>query len=189
MAIIPFRIFVVQLKIVRPCSDRWNRRSIKDTKGLFSVGHGRKFRGGFEHFRVAGRESSFDGSRSIAASVSHEYIHKRRRRPTARVRDKDVNWWLGKRFPPLKIVLLAQDRRTPRHPPVQISFLSLPSTLMSSVTGRKRNSCWTRARVCVRAYVDAGARAAETGEPGAAMSPRFYAKRESAALTYNVYTR
>ena len=66
------------------------RRSIKDTKGVARI------LGMVENlakdFRVAGRESSLDGSRSIAASVSHEYIHKRRRRPTARVRDKDVNW-------------------------------------------------------------------------------------------------
>lgn len=42
----------------------------------------------------------------------HEYIHK----PGTRIRDKDVNWWLGKRFPPLKIVLLVATQRcaTPR---------------------------------------------------------------------------
>ena len=48
-----------------------------------------------------------------------------------------------------------------------------------------------RAYTCTQARVQSkpGARCRETGDgnPGAAMSPRFYAKRESAVRTYNVY--
>lgn len=121
LAIIPFRIFVVYRSSLLSI-DEIARSKIRRVLRVFSAWS-----------KISRRISAsraekvvWTAWRSIAASVSHEYIHKRRRRPTARVRDKDVNWWLGKRFPPLKIVLLAQDRRTPRHPPVQISFLSLP---------------------------------------------------------------
>lgn len=66
---------------------------------------------------------SFD---ECVRGLLHEYIHK------PGIRDKDVNWRLGKRFSSLKIVLLTRRRVAPQCPPIEI-----PSTLMSSLTDRK----------------------------------------------------
>lgn len=73
---------------VRELADRRYGRGYADLAQLSKVWWRERYR---DPKNGVGAFESLDGSRSITASVSHEYIHKRRL-PTVRVRDKDVNW-------------------------------------------------------------------------------------------------